>query len=347
MLRRLALIPMIAIVAAACGGAVTAPSATPAVSAAPSAAPATATAKPAPTKLVVGFSEQYQGALPMWYAAEKGIFAKNGLDVELQYTASSTGVAALISGKTQLFQGGGSETLSADVQGGSLVVVGNIVPIYPYVFMVPASIKTVADLKGKKVGASKEGSTSDIATRAGLMKEGLDPDKDVTMVYVGSSSARTAALFSGAIEGGLDQPPGSLQLQAKGLHVLFNEVDQKLPVVNNGIVVDRSYLTAHRDVIQRYVDSIVQAIAALRKDKEGGAAVLTKQMKITDPQIAAATYDFSMKIFPDYPHITKEAFGDAVKVLSKKTPKVADFDLTKIIDDSLIKSASDRGLAKP
>lgn len=347
MIRKLWLIPLVAVVAAACGGAAQpGASATKAASAAPTQAAATATASPAPTKLVVGFSEQYQGELPLWYAAEKGIFAKNGLDVELQYTASSTGVAALISGKTQIFQGGGSETLSADVQGADLVVIGNIVPIYPYVFMAPASIKTIADLKGKKVGASKQGSTSDIATRAGLLKEGLDPDKDVTMVYVGSSSARTAALFSGAIEGGLDQPPGSLELEAKGLHVLFNEVDQKLPVVNNGIVVERSYMTAHKDVVQRYVDSIVESIAALRKDKQGGVAVLTKEMKIKDPQIAAATYDFSMKLFPNIPTISADAFGDAVKVLSQKNAKVASFDVNKIIDNSFTKSAADRGLDK-
>ncbi len=347
MVRKLWLIPLIGVVAAACGGAAQpGASATTAASAAPTQAAATATASPAPTKLVVGFSEQYQGALPMWYAAEKGIFAKNGLDVQLQYTASSTGVAALISGNTQIFQGGGSETLSADVQGADLVVVGNIVPIYPYVFMVPASIKTIADLKGKKVGASSAGSTSDIATRAGLLKEGLNPDTDVTMVYLGSSSARTAALFSGAIQGGLDQPPGSLQLEAKGLHVLFNEVDEKLPVVNNGIVVERSYMTAHKDVVQKYVDSIVESIAALRKDKTGGVAVLTKEMKITDPTIAAATYDFSMKIFPGIPTVSADAFGDAVKVLSKKNAKVASFDVNKIIDNSFMKSASDRGLDK-
>ncbi|MDE3112952.1 MAG: ABC transporter substrate-binding protein [Chloroflexota bacterium] len=347
MLRKLALLPLVALVIGACGGAAQpSPSATTAATAAPSKAAATATPKPAPTKLVVGFSEIYQGSLPMWYAAEKGIFAKNGLDVTLQYTSSSTGVAALISGNTQIFQGGGSETLSADAQGADLVVVGNIVPIYPYVFMSPADIKTVADLKGKKVGASSVGSTSDIATRVGLAKEGIDPDKDVTMVYVGSSSNRTAALLNNSIQGGLDQPPGSLQLEAKGLHVLFNEVDEKLPVVNNGIVVQRSFMTAHKDAVQAYVDSIVEAIAALRKDKEGGVAVLTKEMKIADAKIAASTYDFSMKIFPNIPLISADAFKDSVTVLSKKNPKIAQFDVNKIIDNTFMKSASDRGLDK-
>ena len=142
--------------------------------------------------------------------------------------------------------------------------------------MASADVKTTSDLKGKKVGVSSPGSTSDIATRVGLAKEGLNPDKDVTIVAVGSSQNRTAALKAGSIQGGLDQPPFSYQLEAQGLHALFDLASLRLPVVNNGVVVQRSFATQNRAVVQRYVDSLVQSLAALRKDKPGAIAVLKK-----------------------------------------------------------------------
>src|SRR3989441_6309622 len=96
---------------------------------------ASATPQPAVAKVIVGFSEIYEGALPMWYAQDKGIFAKNFVDADLRFTASSTGIAALLANEIQIFQGGGPGTLPANPQGADLLLIGNLVPMYPYVFM--------------------------------------------------------------------------------------------------------------------------------------------------------------------------------------------------------------------
>jgi NitT/TauT family transport system substrate-binding protein len=343
MWRRLAAIAALALIVQACGGTQTGPAPT----VAPGATSSAATEAPRPAKLVVGFSEVYEGALPMWYAASKGIFTKNGLDVDLRFTASSTGVAALLAGEVQVFQGGGSECLSANAEGGDIVLVGNLVPIYPYVFMVAKDINSVADLKGKKVGVSMAGSTSDIATRVGLAAKGLDPDRDVVIVAVGSSQNRTAALLAGTIQGGLDQPPGSITLEAQGLHVLFDMAAQKLPVVNNGIAVKKTFIASNRDVIQRYVDSLVQAIAALRKDKQGGMDILKKEMKVDDPSALSRTYDYAMGLFADLPYAKAEHLADSVRVLGAKSDKIKTYDVSKMLDESFVKSAGDRGLNKP
>ena len=331
--RLLALFVILAVVA--CGGA-----------GAPAPAASSSATQAKPAKLVVGFSEIYEGALPMWYAATKGVFTKHGLEVDLRYTASSSGIAALLSGETQIFQGGGSEVLSAVAGGEDLVVIGNLVPVYPYVFLVPADIKTAADLKGKRVGVSMPGSTSDIATRVALPAIGIDPDKDVTIVAVGSSQNRTAAMLAGSIQGGLDQPPGSFALEAKGFHILFDMVSLKLPVVNNGITAKRAWLSANRDVAQRYIDSLVETISLLKSDKAGAEDVLKKELKIDDQKTLDGTYDASTKLFPSLPYARTEHFADSLKVLTPKNPKLANFDVAKILDESFVKSAGDRGLAK-
>ena len=324
--------------------AVASPSAAVAV-ASPAAQPTSGAAAGAPAKLVVGFSEIYEGEIPLWVANDAGIFQKNGLDVQLQYTASSTGIAALLGSQIQVFQGGGSETLSAVAGGGDLVLLGTLVPVYPYVFMAPASIKTIDDLKGKAVGVSSPGSTSDIATRVGLKAAGINPDTDVHIVAVGSSQNRTAALMNGSIFGGLDQPPSSFELQKNGFHVLFDMASQKLPVVNNGIVVQRSWMNADHDVVQKYVDSIVEGIARTKKDKAFAVQVIEKYLKV-DEQSASDTWDYATKgLFPDQPLASPDQLADAVSILSEKNPKVKDIDLNKVIDNSFVQSAVSRGLA--
>ena len=318
---------------AACGGA-----------GAPAPAPA-ATSAPSAIKLVVGYSEIYEGELPLWAAFEAGLFKQHGLDVDLRYTASSTGIAALVSGEIQVFQGGGSEAMSANLGGEDLVLIGNLVPVYPYVFMVQKDIQTPADLKGKKVGVSNPGSTSDIATRVGLARIGLTPDTDVTIVAVGSSQNRTAALQSGQISGGLDQPPYSYDLEKLGLHALFSMAEQKLPIVNNGVVVKRSFLSANRAVLQRYIDSIVQAIARVKKDKAFSIQVYRKYLKLDDEGALARTWDYATaELFPALPYPKLDQFNDIVPELAKRNDKAKTFDVSKMLDDSLVQNAADRKL---
>ena len=328
-----------ALIIAACGGAgAPAPVAS---------GPAATTAAPPPVKLVVGYSEIYEGELPVWAAFEAGIFKANGLDVDLRYTASTTGVAALLANEIQVFQGGGSEAMSANLGGADLVLVGNLVPVYPYVFMVQKDINTLADLKGKKVGVSNPGSTSDIATRAGLTRLGLIPDKDVTIVAVGSSQNRTAALQAGSIQGGLDQPPYSYDLEKLGLHTLFSMAEQKLPIVNNGIVIQRSYLVANKAVVQRYVDSIVQAIAKVKKDKVFAIGVYKKYLKLDDEIALSRTWEYATtQLFPALPYAKLDQFNDIIPELAKRNDKASTYDVTKMLDESFVKSAADRGLDK-
>jgi len=355
---------------AACGGGAAAPAsssppaASPAASAAASAKPAgsaAASAKPAASgpasakpavspasgKLVTSFSELYEGQTPVWVTQDAGIFKQNGLNVEQDYIASSNVIAALVSGQVAVAQGGGSEALSAAAGGADLVVIGNIVPVYPYVLEVAKDITSVADLKGKKIGVSSFGSASDIATRVALKKVGINPDKDVSIIPVGSSTNRSAALASGAIQGGMDQPPSSYKLEQLGLHPLFDMASLKLPTVNNGIVVQRAWLNSHRDIAQKYVDSIVQGIARSKKDQPFAAQTLAKYMKLSDTSAATKAVAYAdANLFPSSPDIKLDGFTDSVAVLSAKNPNVKNFDVNKIIDNSLVQSAVQRGLAK-
>jgi len=333
------LVAAIGVVLAACQPAAAPP---------PSSSPTQAASQPtaaAPVALKVSYSNVIADNLPEWMAYESGIFKQHGLDVELTNIASSNGIAALLAGQVQVAQLGGSEVLSAAANGGDLMIIGNVGAVYPFVFMVPADITSMDQLRGKAIGVSNVGSSSDIATRVMLRKVGLDPNHDVTIVAVGSLEQRVAALTNGAIQGGLAQPPDQLALQDKGFHVLYDLAAEKLPSANTAITVQRSWLNANRDVAQRYVDSIVEAIARSRSDKDLALKVLAKYLKNDDQRALQTTYDFFVgQVTPTYPTTSTDQFADVIAQLSPQNDKIASFDLTKLLDPSFVQSAIDRHL---
>src|SRR5205085_12529153 len=133
----------------------------------------------------------------------------------------------------------------------------------------------------------------------------------------------------------------------QGLHPLFDMASLKLPTVNNGIVVNKAWLDANHVTAQKYVDSIVQGIVRTKKDQSFAADTLAKYMKLDNKDYATRAVAYGVdKLFPDAPDIKADAFADAVDVLSAKNDNIKSFDLTKLIDDSLVQSAVQRGLNK-
>jgi len=346
---------VMAILAAACGGATPAATSAPtqaqattALTTAPSVAP-TATARPCCTKVTAAYSNISADDWVMWYAFEQGIFKANGLDVNMQsINGGAQTSAALLASQIHIGQFGGSEALSAVAGGADLVLVGNMAPVYPYILYAQKNIKTVADLKGKKVAISNAGGSSDIATRAALKANGLDPDKDVVIVAVGSHANRTAALLAGSVDAGVDDPPEDAELVKAGLNKVIDLASQKLPAANTGIIVQRSFLNANKDTIQAYVDATVQARAKMKTDKEGSVTVLKKYFKSEDTASMTSAYDFfiggASPVTPIYPFPAVEQFKDAIAILGVTNDKIKTVDVSKMIDTSFVKSAQDRKL---
>jgi NitT/TauT family transport system substrate-binding protein len=311
---------------AACGGAASAPAASPGQ----------------PTALQVSYSEVIPDEWAPWAAADGGIFARHNLDVTLVSIASANGVAALLSGQVQIAQLGGSEVLSAAANGGDLKIVANLVPVFPYVFMTPGSIASVADLRGKKVGVSKIGGSADIATRVALSRNGLDPTS-VTIVETGSAANRVAALRTGAIQGGVSQPPESTTLEQQGFHSVYDMARQKLPAANTVVATTGAYLKAHKQVVQDYIDALVESIARLKKDRAFAEQVLTHWEKITDKALLDDTYAFyTNEVFLTYPAPKPEQYQPAIDTLKARDAKVAAYDISKLLDPSYVRNAQSR-----
>jgi len=266
--------------------------------------------------------------------------------VDTRYLESSLGVSALIANEIQFASMGGSETLAAVANGADLEVLASFSPVYPYKLEVNSNIQAAQDLKGKKLGVSRFGSSSDVASRAALRELGLS-DTDVTFVQVGSLADRTAALLNGNLDGAVTGVPDTLVLEEHGFHPLLDLAAEQAPAVNNVLVARKSWVNAHHDVTQAYVDTIVEGIALAKSDKPLALSLITKYLQDragNDAQMSAA-YDYDIgEVIKLPPVIKPEQFKDALGMLESANSKVTDFDLSTVIDDSFVENAAARGV---
>ena len=307
------------------------------------------TATTVPLKhITVAYSNISATILPEWVAKETGLFEKHGVDVDLQYVASATSVAAVVSGQMQLATVGLSEVLGAIAGGADLVVIATQVPAYTYIFEVAPGIQSMTDLKGKPVGISRTGSSSDIGTRVVLKKFGIDPDKDVQLVQTGSVSERAAAMKSGAIQGAVASPPETLAVERLGWHPLFDLAALNLPAVTLGLVVQRSYRDENAATLQAYVDAVVESIARVRSDRALALDLLKKNLKIESADDLDATYTYFSRpdLLPSYPYPMADQFTDTLVILGQANERVAKLYVPSLLDASFVKSAEDRGVGK-
>jgi ABC-type nitrate/sulfonate/bicarbonate transport system substrate-binding protein len=332
---------------AGCGSTAAPAPSSPRASAATGSSAATSPASSGVTKVNVAYSQIIPPYLPLWVAQDGGIYARNGLDVTQQMLTSTTGMASLLSGEVVLNVGGGPELLNATANGADVVGLANLTPVSAFKFEVAASIKSKADLVGKKIGITRFGSNTDISVRAMLKQEGLDPDKDVSFVQLDNSTAIAAALVAGSVQAALAVPPDTLKLEAAGLHPLFDLGQLKIPGTDAVVQASRPWLGAHRDIAQRYVDSLIQSMARMRQDKPFAIATLKKYLKLDDETALNSAYDYFVgTVFPPLPYAQPEQFVNVLAAINTQSGKLQGYDVSKVLDNSLVKSAGDRGLDK-
>jgi NitT/TauT family transport system substrate-binding protein len=323
----------------ACGG--SAPGA--ATSPSGSAATATATPTPAPIKVRAAYGNVTPANLAPFYAKETGLFLQNGLDVDLSLIdGGGKSMAALLGNSVDIAQLGGTETMSAYVGGGDVQAVALFVPVSPWVLMAPSSYTGPNDLKGKTIGVASKGGSSEIAAIQQIERLGLKTS-DVTILATGSVANLTAAMLAKQVYAGPGHPPDTAALFKAGYKVIMDLAAQNVPAVENCTIVTKRYASEHKDVMQKYVDSLIQAIVAMKKDKPGTLPVMQKLLNVTDQDALSQTYDYYVtQIFPVYPTVAPKEWLYSRDELAKSNAAVKDLDVTKVIDNTFVKNAQDR-----
>lgn len=307
-----------------------------------------ATSTPAPAKV----STSWVGTpydVPLFLGVDDGLFQRNGLELSLTQIAGPTSVAALISGQVQFDHAGSGEIVGAAVQGADVAIIANLSPVYNLKFYGRPNIKAVSDLKGKKVGITSPNGEFDMALRAALPTFGLQPDKDVTFIATGSIANVVAGLISGSLDGAaVEIGPNIQKVQAAGMNELFDYATLNLPYSGAAVAVQRSSISSHRDVVQRYLDVLVQGNILYKQNKEHSLNEIAKIYNTTDQSALELAYAYYTqdKVMPRLPYPRPELYKATLDALCKKTQQACNFDISKLLDTSFVQDADKRGLGK-
>ncbi|HEX2227769.1 MAG TPA: ABC transporter substrate-binding protein, partial [Candidatus Binatia bacterium] len=167
--------------------------------------------------LVVGYSSVTSVFLPFWIGKEAGFYKKEGLDTELVYIPSSTTMAqAMFAKQVAISTVNSGSVVTSGQQGGDLVLMGAVINSAAFYIMARPEIASAGDLKGKRVGVTRLGSSSDFAVREYLQKSKLQPGRDVNIIQVGGMPELAAALNSGSISAAPLSAPASYIAEQKG-----------------------------------------------------------------------------------------------------------------------------------
>jgi NitT/TauT family transport system substrate-binding protein len=277
---------------------------------------------------------------PAWVAQDLGLFTKHGLQHSLNYLAATTAVQAIVGGTEEIGLVG-NQGIDVALEGADTVYIASTVSRFLFRLYGEPSIQTVADLKGKTIAATQPAASTDYASRMLLRRFGLVPDKDVKILYAGSSPALLTTLKAGNAAAGLMNAPVIFQAQELGLKQILNVTELNIPFIFVGVVTTRKVLQQKPDAISRYLRGYTEAISIILRDKETAMKVMGKFMKTDNRQTLEAVYDEHAPVFQRLPLMTKEEVQAVLEVA--KSPKAAQAKPEDFFDNSFLQKLEASG----
>jgi NitT/TauT family transport system substrate-binding protein len=274
-------------------------------------------------------------SFPVFIAQQKGIFEKNGLRAELiRINSEPTTYQALISGDIDATSGAPTGLIQSNLQGIPVVSLGSWDNHVSYTMVTKEKIDDLAQLKGKKVGINRLGGKSSLILRVMLEDAGLNTSKDVTLLQLGGSQERLAAL----IRGGVDAAPVDFAFEPKMKQMGLFLVKGKLtPFMNGPIAVTAASLKANRPKWVRFVKSYLEATAYMMTNREGSIDVLKRAIGLDDKETLEHTYN-EMRARATADLIPPDAAVDnLVKMMTYVDKRATTVDKAKLADYSILK----------
>ena len=298
------------------------------------------------TRLQLGYVSTSVSNSPTYSAVDGGYFKEQGLDVSVVNIATSPqAVASMLSGELPLNTGiSGTQIVAANRKGGATLLLASSVNTFPFSIYGQSSIKTVAELNGKKVGISQFGSASDTATRLFLTRNKLDPAKDVTLIQTGGLSQTLAALQAGGIDAGLLTPPIDQLALKSGFALLADIGTLGIEYCTNGVAATRTYIDKNRDLLLAVLKAIVQGVHRFKTDQGFGESVIAHWTNTDDPAVLTASWKpFATNYLQNKLYVTDAGIKTVLDELSTTDPTIKDTDPKTFYDNSLLQSLESSG----
>ena len=299
-------------------------------------------------RLRIAYSSISAAYTGIWVAQDAGYFVKEGLDSQIIFIGSATQLAqVLVAGDVDIASLGGGPVMAASLSGADLKVIGNNVNKLIFSLHVKPEIKSMEELRGKRIAVSRFGSSSDVAARTALRKYNLDPSKDVNLMQLGTMSNMFGALKSGAVEASMVSPPTQFMSEKLGFKELLSVTEMNLAYPNPSMAVSGELIRKKPDLIDRFMRAYVRGMHRAKIDRQSTIKTLAKYTTITDTAILNRAYDFYMgKILERAPYIDMQGMQNALDDVARTVPAAKSAKPEQFVDVRFLDRIEKSGLLR-
>ena len=252
-----------------------------------------------------------------WTAYRSGSFEKHGLKINPVFIPGGvTALQSLMAKEVFIELTAGPAAVRAWARGGKeITFIGAVGNRLDYVMVTTSPVRNAEELKGKRVGVSQLGASPDFIARLGLRQLGLNPERDVTIVPIGSPGERWAALNAGHVQASLFQPPFTLRARKSGFLTLLDFSTLDFPYILSGVLTTRSFIRSDREIVMNFMRGLTDGMDFYRDEKNKDRVIrfLGEYYKSNAVEELEETRSVYTKMTPGLPLVTVKSIENVIQ----------------------------------
>jgi NitT/TauT family transport system substrate-binding protein len=288
-----------------------------------------------PERIRIGYAARAVAHSVPYVAKEAGFFAEEGIEAEIVRTAGSIAPMALVANEVDLAIMSAYLMIPVSVQNKDVVMLGGFSRYASMVFVARPDVRGPQDLKGKIVGIQRPGDAYEKSARFALRHLGLDADKDVKMLALGTNDVMWSALQTGRVTATILSPPGTLFARKAGMNFMVDLTDLKLEYQGSTIATRRSFTQKNPQLATRALRAIVRGVHLFKTRKEDTMRILGKFLGTKDREALEESWDYAAKM-PAKPYAVESAVQAVLEHLAEGQPRFAQHKPAEFIDASIL-----------
>ena len=274
---------------------------------------------------------------PYWIVKEAGFLKQEGLDVDLVYIPSSATVAqAMLAGEVAISAANSQVVADSGLQGGDLVSMGAIINVVAFYVMAVPEIKRIEDLKGKPVGVTRFGASTDFGLRMLLSKYGLVAGRDVPVLQIGGMPEIASALSKRSIYAAPMSYPMAYIAEKAGVKMLANLAKEDIPFMHVGLTTTRKFMREHRNEAKALLRAYGRAVHFMHTRKDETKAIFARYTKVSDPGMLDGSLQYAYDFVEKVPLVKAKAFQVTLDQIALKNPKAKQAKPEDFFDNTLV-----------
>jgi len=213
----------------------------------------------------------------------------------------------------------------------------------PFSIIVRPELKDYRELKGKAMGITRYGSSTDMLLRLTLEKWGFKPEVDVPILQMGGVPPILAGMQSKRIYGGPLSLPTLARAKQEGYRELADVADLVPDYQVAGIVTRRAFIKQNGDAVRGFIKAMIEATATFKNDPAAARKVMKERLKIDDPLVIEETQKNYPRYMPMVPYPSRAGIAVIKSFLDKNEPAVRPLSIDDQIDNQIVRELEQSG----